>query len=104
MFAQMLDSIKIEVVSIISKVQIRAETDVEAVEEQRRQKQNVKMQFRHAQVEGLANEFAENNNDQGQEEPKKQRPFVRQGRKVGRNEPCPCGSGKKFKQCHGRLT
>jgi len=105
MFAQMLDSIKIEVVSIISKVQIRAETDVEAVEEQRRQ-QSVKMQFRHAQVEGLANEFAENNNAQGpeQEKPQKQQPFVRQGRKVGRNEPCPCGSGKKFKQCHGRLT
>ncbi|NIL94904.1 MAG: hypothetical protein GTO71_10815, partial [Woeseiaceae bacterium] len=31
-------------------------------------------------------------------------PFVREGRKVGRNEPCPCGSGKKFKQCHGKLT
>lgn len=105
MFAQMLDNIKIEVINIISKVQIRAETDVEAVEAQRRQ-QNVKMHFRHAQVEGLANEFAENNNAQGhgQEEPKKQQPFVRQGRKVGRNEPCPCGSGKKFKHCHGRLT
>ena len=31
-------------------------------------------------------------------------PFVREGRKVGRNEPCPCGSGKKFKQCHGKLS
>ena len=31
-------------------------------------------------------------------------PFVREGRKVGRNEPCPCGSGKKFKHCHGKLT
>ncbi|MBF0472030.1 MAG: SEC-C domain-containing protein, partial [Gammaproteobacteria bacterium] len=31
-------------------------------------------------------------------------PFVREGRKVGRNEPCPCGSGKKYKQCHGRLN
>ena len=105
MFSQMLDSIKIEVVGIVSKVQIRAETDVAAVEEQRRQKQNVNMQFRHAQVEGLANEFAENNEQpEDKEEPKKQKPFVRTGKKVGRNEPCPCGSGKKFKQCCGKLT
>ena len=38
------------------------------------------------------------------EEPAKPQPFVRQGQKVGRNDPCPCGSGKKYKQCHGKLA
>jgi preprotein translocase subunit SecA len=110
MFSQMLDKIKHEVISIISKVQIRAETDVAAVEEQRRQNMP-SMQFRHAKVEGLANEVAESAESAEsarQKMPKmpmpSKKPFVRKERKVGRNEPCPCGSGKKYKQCHGKLT
>jgi len=96
MFSQLLDRIKHEVVGIISKVQIRAQADVDAVEEQRRQR--VRMQFRHAKVDGLTNEVAEN-----QPAPKQQ-PFVRKERKIGRNKPCPCGSGKKYKHCHGKIT
>jgi preprotein translocase subunit SecA len=96
MFSQMLEQIKREVVSIISKVQIRAEADVAAVEAQRRKPAT--MQYRHAQVEGLTNEIAEK-----EEAPAPKVPFVRQGRKIGRNEPCPCGSGKKYKNCHGQL-
>jgi preprotein translocase subunit SecA len=97
MFSQMLEQIKREVVSIISKVQIRAEADVAAVEAQRRQQQ-APMQYRHARVEGLTNEMADE-----EETPVPKVPFVRQGRKIGRNEPCPCGSGKKYKNCHGQL-
>jgi len=100
MFSQLLDRIKHEVVGIISKVQIRAQADVDAVEEQRRQ--TVRMQFRHAKVDGLTNEVAD---EQGEDKkPVKKQPFVRHERKVGRNEPCPCGSGKKYKQCHGKIT
>ena len=54
------------------------------------------MQFQHQQAEALAQEG-------GQEQPADAEPFVREERKVGRNEPCPCGSGKKYKQCHGRI-
>jgi len=55
----------------------------------------------HREAAGLANDPAAGQgagagNDQTQ-------PFVRDGRKVGRNEPCPCGSGKKYKQCHGKI-
>jgi preprotein translocase subunit SecA len=104
LFTQLLDNIKQEVVTLVSKVQIRAEADVAAVEEERRQKQG-QMQFRHARVDGLANELADTQ-AQSPEAPQQapKRPFVRKGPKIGRNEPCPCGSGKKYKQCHGKLT
>jgi len=98
MFTRLLDRIKLEVVSILSKVQVRTESDVEAVEEQRRT--TAPMQFRHDEATAMAGAEAES--AEGEEE--HVQPFVREGRKVGRNEPCPCGSGKKFKQCHGKLT
>jgi preprotein translocase subunit SecA len=102
LFSAMLVRIKHEVISIISKVQIRAETDVAAVEEQRRRQSMPRMQFRHAKVEGLNNEVAEGT--ESAPEPPPKQPFVRKGRKIGRNEPCPCGSGKKYKHCHGKIT
>jgi preprotein translocase subunit SecA len=101
MFANLLNIIKQEVIKIISKVQIRAQADVEAVEAQRRQAAQA-MQFKHAQVEGLANEMAEEQAEP--QSPPAAKPFVRHERKVGRNEPCPCGSGKKYKHCHGKLS
>jgi preprotein translocase subunit SecA len=101
MFSQLLENIKREVVGIISKVQIRAQADVDAVEEQRRQ-QKQRLQFRHAKVQGLTNELAEAEEPPAPPAPKQ--PFVRKERKIGRNEPCPCGSGKKYKNCHGRIN
>ena len=95
MFSDMLERIKHEVIGVLSKVQVRAEADVEAVEEQRRSQSQVKYQHDQANAMGEAPESAE-----GEEH----KPFTRQGRKIGRNEPCPCGSGKKYKQCHGKLT
>jgi len=82
------------VVSILSKIQIRSEEEVAAMEEQRRRSSGGDMQFQHDEVAGMAAEDAEES----------AKPFVREGRKVGRNEPCPCGSGKKYKQCHGKLS
>lgn len=104
MFTAMLDRIKYEVVSILTKVQIRQESELEQLQAQQRQAHNREMEFLHPdsaapssgveqQPEGVAD---------GQQESEK--PFIRAERKVGRNEPCPCGSGKKFKQCHGRLS
>ncbi|MCW9060068.1 MAG: preprotein translocase subunit SecA [Gammaproteobacteria bacterium] len=97
MFNNMLERIKHDVISVLSKVQVRTESDVAAVEEQRRSK--APMEFQHAEASAMAPEGAEAR-DEGDEE---HEPFVREGRKVGRNEPCPCGSGKKYKQCHGKL-
>jgi len=95
MFTDMLERIKHEVIGVLSKVQVRAEADVDAVEQQRRSQSQVKYQHDQANSIGEAPEKVE------EEEHK---PFTRQGRKIGRNEPCPCGSGKKYKQCHGKLT
>ncbi|MBL4942392.1 MAG: preprotein translocase subunit SecA [Colwellia sp.] len=83
LFAEMLDNLKYDVVGILSKVQIQAESDVEAVEEQHR-KSETPAEFQHQSAAGI------------NEKP----PMPR----VGRNEPCPCGSGKKYKQCHGKLV
>jgi preprotein translocase subunit SecA len=101
LFAQLLNRIKTEVISILTRVRVRAEEDVQAVEEQRRS--NVAMQYEHAEAAAMAaagggGDVAADDQDQ-----ETHTPYVREGRKVGRNEPCPCGSGKKFKQCHGRL-
>ncbi len=93
MFTEMLERIKHEVVSIISKVQVQNQDDVDAVDEQRRSQGN--MEFQHANASAM--------DEGGAESGEQVEPFVRDGRKVGRNEPCPCGSGKKFKQCHGKL-
>ena len=100
LFSEMLERIKSEVISYISKVQIRAEADVQKVEEQRRQQ--APMLFQHEQASAMAaDEVPGEAAGLGEAEPAA--PFVRTGRKVGRNEACPCGSGKKYKQCHGRL-
>jgi preprotein translocase subunit SecA len=94
MFTAMLDSINYEVVQALTRVQIRGEEQVEALEQRHQPDQQIKME--HASANNpLAGEQAQ---DDGQAQP-----FVRKERKIGRNEPCYCGSGKKFKQCHGKL-
>ncbi len=97
LFGAMLERFKREVIEILSKVQIRAEEDVEAIEAQRRSEAPVS--YQHEKVPSATAGGAP---EKAPAEPAHQ-PFVRDGRKVGRNEPCPCGSGKKFKQCHGKL-
>ena len=100
MFAGMLDRFKLEVVGMLAKVQVRTQEDVQVAEEQRRRIRA--MQFQHAEApSATTGEVA------GEAQPPPPPPvatFVREGRKVGRNEPCPCGSGLKYKQCHGRLS
>jgi len=105
MFAEMLDRVKRDTVSILSRVQIRTEEEVEALERQRRE--STRMKFQHAEAASVTSGSPA---AAGAQAPPPgpvadpQAPFVRDERKVGRNEPCPCGSGKKYKHCHGRLA
>jgi preprotein translocase subunit SecA len=98
MFTAMLDRIKHDLISIVSKVQVRTESDVEAVEQQRRSE--APRQYQHAEASAMGGQQEEEAAPAGAET---HTPYTRQGRKIGRNEPCPCGSGKKYKQCHGKL-
>ncbi len=97
MFGEMLDQVKFDTISILSRVRIQSEQDVLRMEAERRRAQA--MEFKHAEVPGLSG-----GQQEGGEVATAPEPFVRVGRKIGRNEPCPCGSGKKFKQCHGALS
>ncbi|MEO6563596.1 MAG: preprotein translocase subunit SecA [Nitrosospira sp.] len=101
LFTSMLEEIKTEVTRILMTVQIRSEQQVEAVAETQRAPVNV--QYHHAAYEEALEEAGDH---EGHDEQRleKHQPFVRQGGKVGRNDPCPCGSGKKYKQCHGKLS
>jgi preprotein translocase subunit SecA len=96
MFVVMLENIKHDVISFLSMVQVRTEEDVEAAEQQHKKPQDMK--FNHA-----ASPDALGNKQENRPENRELEPFVRGQKKIGRNEPCPCGSGKKYKQCHGKL-
>ena len=100
MFTKLLESIKHEVIRVLARVKVRAEEDVEAIDAQRRRE--APMQFKHEQ----ASSATQGANRGLPPAPEAERPttFVRDERKVGRNEPCPCGSGNKYKHCHGKLA
>ena len=102
LFSDMLDRIKTDVVRVILTVQVRSQEDVQAVEEP---PPVTNVRYQHADYEeALANGAGGDGGDTAvATAPPKAQPFARAGEKVGRNEPCPCGSGKKYKQCHGRL-
>jgi preprotein translocase subunit SecA len=100
MFSAMLNSIKREVTGILSKVQVQSPEQM-AFEE--RQPQSREFEFKHEEFKGLG-ETEQSPEAELAAAEEHQQPFVREGRKIGRNEPCPCGSGKKYKHCHGRLS
>jgi preprotein translocase subunit SecA len=102
MFGSLLDHIKHEVMGILSKVQVTQEEDVQAIDEQRQAPKE--MHFEHAEASAMADDNPVENVAHEQGEEQQQQPFVRGDKKVGRNDPCPCGSGKKYKQCHGKLA
>jgi preprotein translocase subunit SecA len=93
MFTDMLEGIKYEAIQSLTRVQIRSEAEVEALERSQAEDDNMKM------------EHASAHNPLGAEEQQasEHQPYVRKEKKLGRNEPCWCGSEKKFKQCHGKL-
>jgi preprotein translocase subunit SecA len=109
MFSDMLDRVKRDVISIVSRVQIRTEEEVEALERRRREAASAKLQLEHAEAQSATGGVGGGGRSEGRliqpraaVEPVET--FVRPERKVGRNEPCPCGSGKKYKHCHGQLS
>ncbi len=103
LFSSLLDMVKTDVTRTLMMVQIRSAEELRAAEEHE-VLQNI--QYQHADsVEPPADPGSPGEYDSppAQGEAEKAAPFVRGGQKVGRNDPCPCGSGKKYKQCHGRL-
>lgn len=96
LFAGMLDAIKADVTKILVTVQIHSEQQVESAAEPSAPKN---LQYHH-------DAYSETEGDQSisEDHEVKQQPFVRKSDKIGRNDPCPCGSGKKYKQCHGKLN
>ena len=114
MFTSMLDEVKFETVSTLMRIEVRTQEEVDREEEERRARLMRALQAQHAEAQLFAGgaDAAEQPAAGGMAgmagtadlplEP--QSPFVRAERKVGRNEPCPCGSGKKYKHCHGTLS
>ncbi len=103
LFTTMLDRVKHDTVSMLSRMQLRTQAEIDAEEEARQRRLARAMQFQHAAPEQVTAPPAQ----EPAPEPQGAAPvaqFVRDTRKVGRNEPCPCGSGKKFKHCHGALA
>ena len=103
LFEAMLGRIKVEATTLLARMRIRSEDEVAALEAQQRQQQEqAALQFQHAQASGFASEGEVLAATAAAAAPVEA--SLREGPKVGRNDPCPCGSGKKYKQCHGRLA
>ena len=103
MFEDLLNNIKIETVRFLSHIQVTSEEDMQKLEEQRRREQEGR-EYQHAATENLTQEgSAKGANEAAGKPAQPQQSLQRQGPKVGRNDPCPCGSGKKYKQCHGKI-
>ena len=101
LFGAMLEAVKLEVVKTLNTVEIRAAEEVPQIDD-KPHVENVRLQ--HADYEeALAGAAADDVKGQAAAQPASQ-PMVRPAMKVGRNEPCPCGSGRKYKHCHGKLT
>jgi preprotein translocase subunit SecA len=106
LFTTMLDRIKHDTVSLLSRMQLRTQAEIDAEEAERQARLERAMRFQHAAPEQLSSLSQE----MGEQQPAPDEPpppvaqFVRETKKVGRNEPCPCGSGKKYKHCHGMLA
>jgi preprotein translocase subunit SecA len=106
LFQELLFNIKLDVVRMLSRIQIERPEEVEAQERKRRAEAAERMNFTHDDSSALGGPAASAGAapNGGTEAQDRVETFVRDERKVGRNEPCPCGSGKKFKQCHGKVA
>ena len=109
LFQELQDSINRDVVRLLSRIQIRSDSEIEEAERRRRQQASRSMSYSHAdaaespQENGTRPQGARPQpGSRARRPPARVETFVRSERKVGRNEPCPCGSGKKYKQCCGR--
>ena len=104
LFEQLLGAVKLEFVQTLARIQVQSEEEVAAMEVQRQAEADaMALQFQHADVDAIIAEEQEEMRQiaDGETPMAAPAPFVRVNDKVGRNDPCPCGSGKKFKHCHG---
>jgi preprotein translocase subunit SecA len=109
LFSELLDKVKRDVTAMLARVRIRSEEEVQQLEEEDRRRMEAqanRMQFQHAEAGGYG---ADEEAEQAQAMAAAGMGVLAAGAratgpKIGRNDPCPCGSGKKFKQCHGQLT
>ena len=124
LFGTLLDRIKHDTISLLSRLQVRTEAEIEEQERERERQMARQLQLQHAApqsaISGDAGAGRAGGSRRGRRRagpsgggpfgagsgrgPEAVTPVVRDGRKVGRNEPCPCGSGKKYKHCHGQLA
>ena len=99
LFQEMLSNLKHEVVRVLARVEPVTQEEMDLMEQQRRQQQEQQqLQLQHEAASAMSD------GEQPGGEPDEPQPFVRHDAKVGRNDACPCGSGKKYKQCHGKLA
>ncbi|HEY2345270.1 MAG TPA: preprotein translocase subunit SecA [Xanthomonadaceae bacterium] len=107
LFSEMLEKFKREVVTIIARVRIRSQDEVERMEAENQrlaQMQAGQMQFQHPDTGGYGADEEAAQLQAEQAVAAVPPPVLREGPRIGRNDPCPCGSGKKYKQCHGQLA
>ena len=103
MFQQMLEEIKQDTVSFLCQVQFRSSEDVLPLGSDKQENTEAELEMQHAQADDVLHPGVQPQQEQKRDTAKSE-PITRPGRKIGRNEPCHCGSGKKFKHCHGRLS
>ena len=96
LFGTLLESIKYDTIRYLSHIEVASQDDMDRLEKQRRKEQQNR-EYRHAQSSALSEQASEN------ETAKAREPIMRDRPKIGRNDPCHCGSGKKYKQCHGKI-
>ncbi|MDF2153325.1 preprotein translocase subunit SecA [Vibrio sp. CAU 1672] len=99
LFEGLLETLKSDVIMVLSRVRVQQQEEVERMEEQRRAQAEEAARRAQAQHASAQSQLADGEDSEGAHQP-----MVREDRKVGRNEPCPCGSGKKYKQCHGQIN
>jgi preprotein translocase subunit SecA len=122
LFGALLERIKHDTISLLSRLQVRTEAEIEAQERERERQLARRLQMQHAAPQSVISGDAAVGPEAAAtagglpaggggpftagptSAPEPIAPVVRDGRKVGRNEPCPCGSGKKYKHCHGQLA
>ncbi len=100
LFTDLLERVKYDVIARLSILQIREDPDISEFENH----EQPEMEYQHDGVNSLGEEPLDGDSAQQADTDGKAQPFVRDGQKVGRNQPCPCGSGKKYKQCCGKLS
>ncbi|SFM49544.1 protein translocase subunit secA [Ectothiorhodospira mobilis] len=107
MFESLLERVKHDVISMLMRLQVHSAEDAAALETQGRSARPQEMEFQHAEPQAALSQQAQEEAPEGartgEEAGEPERPYRREGPKLGRNDPCWCGSGKKYKHCHGRL-